>query len=162
MSQALVFEVPDHQRARVDYLASRCVVIGRYLRFAVQDQEMEVETAILDTGSEFGPVAPRSALHDGLGADWADRIEVFGGQVTGFGGRIHTDCFFADLTLGNWRIEACEVHTPRAGAVDVPHWLVGLPILRHFNLLLRTAHGGPWLAGPDPLCPLPGQWLPAR
>lgn len=137
---SLHLEIPEDQRVALD--VSRLRVLARYLRIQTQDGRVEVDAADLDTGSALAVIAPLadvSALLEG-GETWADHIETSAGRVP-------TTVVQVQLHIGHWIIDGVELH-----AMEHPtRWLIGMPVLRHFDLLLRDQRlEGSWLAGPTP------------
>lgn len=93
------------------------------------DDRHEIDGVRLDTGSAFALIGPASALGGRVPEDW------YPGKVSGFGGTVVSMAFQAELNLGppGWTLPV--VHLTE----DADHWWVGLPVLRHFDLLLRAA-----------------------
>lgn len=165
MRGPLRIEIPETHLVRVDYSPGDRQLMTLFPRLTAADQTVEIERAILDTGASSSIVAPRAEIARLFGQDWAELVDARPGEpIVGFGGRVATDRFQATLQLAHWTLTDCEVFVPEEGADHVRNWLIGLPVLRHFHLILndREHIGAPWLAGPRALLPLPGQWLPAR
>ena len=91
----------------------------------------------LDTGSGVPVLVPRGRLEMDLGLAWEDKLEGLGGEIS---------CQIFDATVvvhrEEWRVRT-QVWVSDAPSLD--HVYLGLPILRHFELLLR----GPSVDDPD-------------
>ena len=136
----LHLEIPDHRRLSLDVNRSR--VLARYVRIDGPTGSVTAEAVDLDTGGAQALIAPLAAVEPLL----LDR-DTRPDHVQTAGGRVDTTVVDVTLRLGNWVFDGVELHaSPRFG-----RWLIGMPVLRHFDLLLRDQHvGGPYLHGPDP------------
>ena len=102
---------------------------------------IEVESALLDTGSALPLLAPAREV-GGL----VQISECPPGTVGTAGGDVATRFFPAAIELGLWTFGDVEVHV----SAQFERWVIGLPILKHFNLMFREplAHR-PLLWGPS-------------
>lgn len=148
------------------------------VRLVTELGELNLTDVQVDTGLNYAIHASPRALQDGFGVAWkALCTRLPDGNVRGFGGTTKTWVWTASLRVGPWTFVDCEIHVPRGRGHDDGGWLVGLPVLRHFDIHMRTDQNrpipGPVLVGPDPQAchvsylnsrpgHLPGQWLPAR
>lgn len=84
----------------------------------------------LDTGLAVDLIAPASFMDARKFPEdfWIDE------NLEGFGGRVTASVFNATLILGE-KPRIIQVYVVE----DCPHWFLGLPILQHFDLLLRPA-----------------------
>jgi hypothetical protein len=101
-------------------------------------RDWELVGLSLDTGCSVPMILPRSLLGERPEDAWDDRLETWGGSVRA----IVVPCTL-ELPPWNFRLEAWFID---AG----PHAWVGLPVLQHFDLLLRASPRGPRLVGPHP------------
>lgn len=136
----LYLEVPEPQRVRLDVKDVR--VLANYLSVASPTGTVEVEAADLDTGGALAILAPLADVEQLVveGDPWP-------GTVGTSGGKVETSVLAVRLTIGNWVLDNLELHASER----FHRWLIGMPVLRHFDLLLREReHGGAWLCGPAP------------
>lgn len=107
----------------------------------------EIANPLLDTGSTMALLGPRECL-PGM---WNDRKYLSKGKVYFTGGNMNTDVLSAEIGLSGYQLltGVYGVHFVK-GETD---WLVGMPILRHFDLLLREARSNDTSPGLRPaLC----------
>ena len=101
-----------------------------------------LDKLVLDTGSAWHLLIPQQSVPDAMlqQAETAD--------VRGFGGCVEGRVLRAELVIGDWHFVVDAVALP-----DQREWVVGFPVLRHFDLLLRSSA----LVGPAE--PYPGAAL---
>lgn len=116
-------------------------VIARYLQVQCDLGACEVDAAVLDTGSALPLLAPAREI-----AGIVDLSQCAPSEVSTAGGVVETRQLTATVRLGEWRFSAVEVHA----SPKFDRWIVGIPILKHFNLMFR-----------DPLAHRPILWGPA-
>lgn len=133
-------EVPESERIVVDVDRWRPLV--RFFTVGSALGEREIESAILDTGCALPILAPLGEVEALFDPD--DCAE---GVVNTDGGRVKALAFQGSLMLGHWRFPSVEIRA----AEEFRSWLIGMPILRNFNLLFREPLGqSAALWGPDP------------
>lgn len=116
----------------------------QYPRIAFEDgTTLEPDFAVLDTGLEVALLGPASEVPRGVGP-------VRGGMLFGLSGSpLPTQNYEGTLLLGTNR--ECHENVEVAFAKGLPCWIIGLPILRHYHLLLApdpSLPRGPVLARP--------------
>lgn len=118
----ILIDLSDH-RLRLDQLAVLSWATG----------ETPLDGAILDTGSAFAVLGPESMIGGNLPAD-AQRS-----KINGFGDKpIPAICFPCTLAFPDTtRIFEITAHVSSHPSVD--RWYIGLPILKHFDILLRSS-----------------------
>jgi len=136
----LHLEIPANQRLSLD--VNRLRVLTRYARIDGPLGRLEVDAIDLDTGGALALIAPSDAVEELL-----ESGEARPGKVGTAAGEVPTRVIEVTLRLGDWILDGVELHASQAH----DRWLLGMPVLRHFDLLLRDQHlGGPWLVGPAP------------
>jgi hypothetical protein len=102
--------------------------------------DLELPPLRLDTGCAVPMILPRRLLKSAPDEAWQDTLYGWSGTVRA----LVVPCTLAmrpwHMALEAWFIDTAEEHA----------W-IGLPVLRHFDLLLRgEGPHGPVLRGPDP------------
>ncbi len=136
----LYLDVPADQRIRIDVNGLR--VLARYVNVENARGSLEVDAVDLDTGGAQAILGPWSAV-----AHLFEEVAQEDGQVMTAGGVVTTRVILVTLTVGHWTLHNLELHASEA----FTRWLIGMPVLRHLDLLLREDRPeGAWLCGPPP------------
>lgn len=113
--------------------------VGAHIESEDGEIRFEIDKLVLDTGAAFDLVAPDSIWETtGLRSTGRTRMGTLGGNVF---------CRTASVTLnlGRWRVRADLVTPP-----NTKDWLIGYPLLRWFDLLIRSVPSRqPCLIGPE-------------
>ena len=133
--------LPEFHRedwVRLDLNPAR--VIARYLQVQMDLGSVEVDAVLIDTGSALPLLAPEAEA-----ARCVDLASCPPSTVSTAGGDVKARQFEATIRLGEWTFSGVEVHaSPR-----FERWIIGIPVLKHFNLMLR-----------DPVVHAPVLWGP--
>jgi hypothetical protein len=117
------------------------------LTLVLSDQSIEIGSSCLDTGSRIAMIAPIAVLDQYPQMERGQRK-----HVEGYAGKVNSRVFQGQLQLHHpeW-VLPIDVHFVK----NETDWWIGLPVLRHFDLLLREGLPGnrPSLVGPDVLLP---------
>lgn len=107
-----------------------------------QGQTIQVEKLVLDTGLTYGLMVPAEAIR---AEQLDDSRRIF---VSTLGGRVCLEEGRATLVLGPWQVEVSVVRNEHT-----TEWLLGFPVLRHLDVLLRespTRHVARLVGSADP------------
>lgn len=136
----------DHQM--IDYIKGGRQAVVRYLALDLSNGTHEIGEAVLDTGCDVPLYGPRRDVEHLI-----DEAELRQGKkMTGITGHsVPCEVFTAHLNIAH-QVVPVEVYVSEGA----PAWILGLPVLRRFHLLLaegdRSVSAGSHLRRP-PLLP---------
>lgn len=125
---------------KLDVTSREASILGDSAVLSCSGEEFLIDKLVVDTGLQVDLLAPQTALERGLQVDDLGPVEL-----DTLGGLQRVQAGATRFRLGRWVLDV------QVAFHDRPEWLIGWPVLRHLDIVLRHLSPlGPRLVGrPD-------------